>query len=82
MPLSNIMFNYGTRRDRLGCSWVSFQWALPGVVVGVVVPFTVSIGNAFKLLVSNVIVGVSVGSSSVDAFFSGNELRWLVHEDC
>ena len=64
------------------CSWVSFQWAFPGVVVGVVVPFTVSIGDAFKLLVSNVIVGVSVRSSSVDAFFSGNELGWLVHQDC
>ena len=65
----------------LACSWVSFQWALPGVVVGVVVPFSVSVGNAFQLLVSNVVVGISVGSASVDSFFSGDESGWLVHGD-
>ena len=56
------------------CSGVGLEWALPGVVVGVVVPFSVSVGNALKLLVSNVVVGVGVWSWSVDALLTGNEV--------
>ena len=62
-------------------SWVGLEWALPGVVVGVVVPFSVSVGNALKLLVSNVVVSVGVWSWSVDALLSGNEVGWLVNSD-
>ena len=51
-------------------SWVSLEWAFPGVVVSVVMPFSVSVGNAFKLLVSNVIVSIGVWSKSVDTFLS------------
>ena len=61
------------------CSWVSLEGALPGVVVGVVVPLSVSVGDAFQLLVSNVVVGISVRSASVDSLFSGHEGGWLVH---
>ena len=65
-------------RDPAG-SWVGLEWALPGVVVGVVVPFSVSVGNALKFLVSDVVVGVGVWSTSVDTFLSGDEVGWLVH---
>ena len=51
-------------------SRVGFQWALPGVVVGVVVPLSVSIGYAFKFLVSDVVVSIGVWSLSVDALLS------------
>ena len=61
-------------------SWVSLEWALPGVVVGVVMPLSVSVGNALELLISDVVVSVSVWSWSVDALLAGNEVRWLVHE--
>ena len=59
-------------------SWVGLEWALPGVVVGVVVPFSVSVGNALELLISDVVISVGVWSWSVDTFFSGDEVGWLV----
>ena len=62
-------------------SWVGLEWALPGVVVGVVVPFSVSVGNALELLISDVVVSVGVWSWSVDTFFSGDEAGWLVDGD-
>ena len=52
------------------CSWVSFEWAFPGVVVGVVVPFSVSVSNTLELLISDVVVGVGVWVWSVDTFLS------------
>ena len=54
----------------LYCSWVGLEWAFPGVVVGVVMPFSVSVGDAFELLVSNVIVSIGVWVESVDTFLS------------
>ena len=60
-------------------SWIGLEWALPGVVVGVVVPFSVSVGNALELLVSDVVVSVGVWSWSVDTFLSGDEAGWLVN---
>ena len=68
-------------RGDASCSWVGLEWALPGVVVSVVVPLSVSIGHALELLVSDVVVSVGVWSASVDALLSGNEVRWLVHQD-
>ena len=62
-------------------SWVSFEWALPGVVVGVIVPFSVSIGNALEFFISDVIVGVSVWSKSVDTLLTRDSVRWLVDKD-
>ena len=62
-------------------SWVGLKWALPGVVIGVVVPFSVSVGDAFQFLVSNIVVGVGVGSGSVDSFLSGDQGAWLVDRD-
>ena len=62
-------------------SWVSFKWALPGVIVGIVVPLSVSVSDALELLISNVVISVGVGSWSVDALLTGNEVRWLVDGD-
>ena len=59
-------------------SWVGLEWALPGVVVGIVVPLSVSVGDALELLVSNVVVSIGVWSWSVDTLFTGNQVRWLV----
>ena len=53
-------------------SGVGLQRTFPGVVIGIIMPFSVSIRNALELLVSNIVVGVSVGSWSVDSFFSGD----------
>ena len=55
---------------RTTCSWVSLEWALPGVVVSIIVPFSVSIGDALELLISDVVVGVSIWVWSIDAFLS------------
>ena len=52
------------------CSWVSFEWAFPGVVVGVVVPFSVSVSDALELFISDVVVGIGVWMWSVDTFLS------------
>ena len=41
----------------LGCSRVGLEWALPGVVVSIVMPFSVSVGNALELLISDIVVG-------------------------
>ena len=60
------------------CSRVGLEWALPGVVVSIVVPFSVSVGNTLELLVSDVVVSVGVWSSSVDTFLSGDDEGWLV----
>ena len=62
-------------------SRVSFEWAFPGVVVSIVMPFSVSVSNAFKLLVSDIVVGVGVWMWSVDTFLSWSEGRWFVHAD-
>ena len=62
-------------------SWIGLEWALPGVVVGIVVPFSVSVGNALELLVSDVVVSVGVWSWSVNTLFSGDEFGWLVNSD-
>ena len=62
-------------------SWVGLEWAFPGVVVSVVMPFSVSVGNAFEFLISDVIVGIGVWVESVDTFFSRGEHGWLVHFD-
>ena len=51
-------------------SGVSLEWALPGVVVGIVVPLSISVGYAFKFLISDVVVSIGVWSLSVDAFLS------------
>ena len=51
-------------------SWVSFEWAFPGVVVSIVVPFSVSIGNALELLISDIVVGIGVWVWSIDTFLS------------
>ena len=61
------------------CSWVSLEWAFPGVVVSIVVPFSVSISDAFELFVSNIVVGVGIWMWSIDTFLSGSERRWFVH---
>ena len=62
-------------------SWVGLEWAFPGVVVSIVVPFSVSVGDALEFLVSDVVVSVGVRSASVDTFLSGDEVGWLVHGD-
>jgi len=62
-------------------SWISFQWALPGVVVGIIMPFSVSVRNALKFFVSDVVVSVGVWDMSVDSFLTRYEVGWLVHED-
>ena len=62
-------------------SWVSFEWAFPGVVVSIVVPFSVSIGNALELLVSDIVVSVGVWSWSVSTLLSGDKAGWLVNGD-
>ena len=56
------------------CSWVSLERALPGVVVGIVVPFSVSISNALELFITNVVVGISVRVVlvSVDTLLTGD----------
>ena len=63
------------------CSWVGLEWALPGVVVGVVMPLSVSVGNALELLISDIVVGVGVWSWSVDTLLTGNSGRWSVEVD-
>ena len=62
-------------------SWVGLEWALPGVVVSIVVPLSVSVGNALELLISNIVVSVGVWSLSVDALLTGDSLGWSVHGD-
>ena len=62
------------------CSWVSLKWALPGVVVSIVMPFSVSIGNTLKLLISDIVISVGVWSESVDTLLSGDHVGWLVNE--
>ena len=62
-------------------SGVGLEWAFPGVVVGIVVPFSVSVGNALELLISDVVVGVGVWGSSVDTLLSGEGKGWLVDGD-
>ena len=57
-----------------GSSRVGLEWALPGVVVGVVMPFSVSIGDALELLVTDVVVSVGVWSWSVDTLLTGHSL--------
>ena len=52
------------------CSWVGFEWAFPGVVVSIVVPFSVSVGDALELFISDVVVGISIWVWSIDAFLS------------
>ena len=51
-------------------SWVSFEWAFPGVVGSIVVPFSVSISNALELLISDIVVGIGVWVWSIDTFLS------------
>ena len=68
-------------RGDASCSWVGLEWALPGVVVSIVVPLSVSIGHALELLISDVVVGVGVWSASVDTLLSGDKVGWLVHQD-
>ena len=63
------------------CSRVGLQWALPGVVVSIVVPLSVSVGDALQFLVSDIVVGVGVWSLSVDSLLSGDEVRWSVNRD-
>ena len=41
-------------------SVVSLEWASPGVGGGVIFPFSVSVGLALELLLSDVLVGVSL----------------------
>ena len=62
-------------------SRVGFQWALPGVVVGVVVPLSVSVGDALELLVTDIVVSISVGVKlgSVDALLTGDSVEGSVH---
>ena len=62
-------------------SWVGLEWAFPGVVVSIVMPFSVSVGNALELLISNVVVGVGVWSVSVDTLLTRDSLGWSVHGD-
>ena len=48
--------------QRINCnhhSVVGLEWAGPGVGGGVVFPFSVSVGLAFKLLFSDVFIGVA-----------------------
>ena len=53
-----------TRRS--SCSVVSLEWASPGVGGGVVFPFSVSVGLALELLLSDVLVGVSLSGLLLD----------------
>ena len=62
-------------------SGVSLEWALPGVVVGIVVPFSVSIGNAFELLITDIVICVGVWSWSVDTLLTRDSIRWSVDAD-
>jgi len=62
-------------------SWVGLEWALPGVVVGVVMPFSVSVGNALELLVSDIVVSVGVWSWSVDTLLTRDSIGWSVSGD-
>ena len=66
---------------RRSCSWVSLEWALPGVVVGVVVPLSVSVGDALELLISDVVVGIGIWSVSVDTFLTRDSGVWSVNLD-
>tara|TARA_B110000259_G_C13716573_1_gene282702 strand:+ start:154 stop:411 length:258 start_codon:yes stop_codon:yes gene_type:complete len=70
--VSNISFLWVVEASALTLnrSRVGFQWALPGVVVGVVMPFSVSVSYALKFLVSDVVVSIGVWSFSVDALLS------------
>ena len=51
-------------------SGVGLEWAFPGVVVSIVVPFSVSISDTFELFVSNIVVGVGIWMWSIDTFLS------------
>ena len=44
-------------------------------------PFSVSVGDALKFFISDVVIGVGVWDVSVDSFLTGDEVGWLVHED-
>ena len=80
LPLQRQHHNNTRSVDLTKRSWVGFEWALPGVVVGIVVPFSVSVGDALELFVSDVVVGVSVWSWSVDTLLTRNGHGWLVDE--
>ena len=67
---STDQYSMSLSRVDLRRSWVGLEWALPGVVVSIVMPFSVSVGNALELLVSNIVVSVGVWVESVDTFFS------------
>ena len=61
-------------------SGVSLEGALPGVVVGVVMPFSVPVGNALEFFITDVVVsiGVRVVLVSVDTLLTGDTDRWSV----
>ena len=61
-------------------SWIGLEWALPGVVVSIVVPFSVSVGDTFEFLVSDIVVSVGVWSWSVDTLLTRDGVGWLVHK--
>ena len=55
--------------QRINCnhhSVVGLEWAGPGVGGGVVFPFSVSVGLALELLLSDVLVGVSLSGLLLD----------------
>jgi hypothetical protein len=58
MPLKDRDGQHKT--DQRSSSVVSLEWASPGVGGGVVFPLSVSVGLAFKLLLSDVLIGVSL----------------------
>ena len=62
---------FGPRGD----SRVGLERALPGVVVGVVVPLSVAVGNALQLLVADIVVGVGVRVVLVAVDASSPETR-------
>ena len=39
-------------------SWVGLEWAFPGVVVSIVMPFSISVRDALELLISDVVVSI------------------------
>lgn len=69
----------GVCRNIFLLSNFELEWIFPGVVVSVVVPFSVPVGNALQLLISDVIVCVVVGSWSIDFFLTKNSFVGSVH---
>ena len=69
-----LRLGIGGGSDRRRSSVVSLERAGPGVGGGVVFPFYVSVGFAFELLLSDVLVGVSLSGLLLDAgsFGGGN----------